>query len=525
VAIELSPRGLDFQSNVRTIGTMAKQSESNATARANLAPAPVISPDNSNNGPENGPENSSGAGVAEGPLGILFGLIGASLFYLFAWAVPLAPIERYFLGHPVAVAATYLFAIALAILTAKILRVRRQTRLTDGLRDEDLLPGLPPGAGDADRWLAQNDAGRVARWWLDSLDQLTPTTRRSPLVNRLAELLGRQSNRASTRHLSDDLREVSARELDTAYDSLQLVRIIIWAIPMLGFLGTVIGITQTLGGLDFTDGSAAVDRLKIGLYVAFDTTALGLVLSVVAIFLQFPVERSEQLLLAEIDRRVGKLLADRLPSDDHADNPAAQIALLCDGIRVAVSQSLASQAELWRNTIDEAQEHWRRVADDGGQRISQSMLETLSPVLQVHSRAFDDHADALREHSQSLAQIEQQWGEEISQRWNHWNAAVEHRHHQWQQESRATERVGDGLADAMLTLARAVDVLSQHLPPAGREALAEQWDTTTPLAVSATATAGTAGVPTEHPESGPGDPFADDREQEAKPVANSRRAA
>ena len=45
---------------------------------------------------------------------------------------------------------------------------------------------------------------------------------------------------------------------DANHDVLQLVRIIIWAIPMLGFLGTVVGITETLGGLDFSDGAAAV---------------------------------------------------------------------------------------------------------------------------------------------------------------------------------------------------------------------------------------------------------------------------
>lgn len=475
--------------------------------------ASASSPDN----PQSSPFRRSAASAAEGPLGILFGLIAASLFYVFAWAFPFAPIQRYFLGHPVAVAATYLFAIALAILGAKLLRVRRQARLTDGLRDEDLSPGLPPGMDDADRWLAEHDAGRVARWWLDSLDQLTPTARHNPLVTRLAELLGRQANRTTTRHLSDDLREVSARELDTAHDSLQLVRIIIWAIPMLGFLGTVIGITQTLGGLDFTDGSAAVDRLKSGLYVAFDTTAVGLVLSVVAIFLQFPVERSEQLLLAEIDRRVGKLLADRLPSDDHADNPTAQIALLCDGIRVAVGQSLASQTELWRTTIDEAREHWGRVADDGGRAISQALLETLSPVLQIHSRAFDDHAEALREHSQALARVEQQWGQEVERRWEHWEQVVAKRHDRWQQESRTSERVGEGLADAMRSLARAVDVLSEHLPIAVREDLAAKLGE--PSLAVGPALAGTSSSPVDS-----ADPFADD-EGESGSSQHVRRAA
>lgn len=340
-------------------------------------------------------------GVGEGSVGITLGLFAAAIFYLLAWAFPIPWIERYFLGHPVSVAATVLFAIACAILVVKVRRIRADTKLTNQLRDDDLTLALPANLRTSEQWLLRKDAGRVAKLWLKSLGDLPQSARRSPLVVRLAELLQRQSGRVSTRHLSDDLREVASREGDTAYDSLQLIRIIVWAIPMLGFLGTVIGITQTLGGLDFSDGIAAVDRLKSGLYVAFDTTALGLVLSVVAIFLQFPVERSEQRLLGEIDRRVGLMLSAGLPSDDHGDNPAAHIAELCDGIRVAVGQSLASQAELWRTTIDEAHSHWQQVAEDNSQRIATALATSLRPLLEMHteklSSTLGGHTSAMKQ--------------------------------------------------------------------------------------------------------------------------------
>jgi len=363
----------------------------------------------------------SAGGIGEGAMGITIGLFAAGAFYLFAWLVPLAWIERYFLGHPVAVAATVLFSIACAILVVKIRRISADVKLTAQIRDDDLMISLPSNLATTEQWLLRNDAGRVAKIWLASLGELPQSVLRSPLVVRLSELLQRQSGRVSTRHLSDDLREISSREGDTAYDSFQLIRIIIWAIPMLGFLGTVIGITQTLGGLDFTDGTAAVDRLKSGLYVAFDTTALGLVLSVVAIFLQFPVERAEQQLLGEIDRRVGAMLAARLPSDDHADNPAAHIADLCDGIRVAVGQSLASQAELWRTTIDEAHTHWQRVAEDNSQRIGLALSTGLAPVLERHSATLNQHAASLQAHSESLFEIRGQWNDDLADRWEKWN--------------------------------------------------------------------------------------------------------
>ena len=228
-------------------------------------------------------------------------------------------------------------------------------------------------------------------------------TRGSLLVGRLRELLTRQTHRGTTKHLADDLRELSVRDADAAHDSLGLVRVIVWAIPMLGFLGTVIGITQTLGGLDFSDGTAAVDRLKSGLYVAFDTTALGLVLSVVAIFLQFPIERSEQRLLAEVDARVGHLLSACLPSDEAADNQTALVSDLCEGIRAAVAESIASQTDLWRQTIDEANRHWQEVRQSGVDEFAESVAATLTPALREHSESLPRvHASSLQGHATSL---------------------------------------------------------------------------------------------------------------------------
>ncbi len=478
------------------------------------------------------------AGTSEGSLGIAIGLLASCAFFLFAWAVPMAWVQRYFLGHPVAIATTIMFAFGVGILLIKSLRISAAARMTAELRDADLAPAVPAEASSADQWLAQHDAGRVAKQWLDSLGQLPQTAQQCPLVVRLGEILWRQSGRVTTTQLSDDLREVSAREGDSAHDSLQLVRIIIWAIPMLGFLGTVIGITQTLGGLDFTDGTAAVDRLKSGLYVAFDTTALGLVLSVVAIFLQFPVERSEQQLLAEIDRRVATLLAAHLPADETADNPTAHISLLCDGIRVAVAESLASQTELWRTTIDAAHAHWERVADENGQRIGEALVKGLAPVLQRHADSLAEHSQSLGEHVNSLGEVRQAWNTDLEQRWQKWtdafsrgsdllrdhqqtlvqqstaltlqsenlaqhsgrladqtgelaetsrraehlsqlqrsldgsllrlaevNAAVQHSL-QIRDEAKLAGTVADQLSDAMLVLARAVDVLNKRLPAA-----------------------------------------------------------
>ena len=341
-------------------------------------------------------QNAETASMASTAMAALTGTALNAGFYCFAYATPWEPLKRYFLGHPVAIAATILFWFAVAVLLTKWLDVLAQAKQLHAIRDEDLLPPAT-GQSPADRWLTDNDAGFVSRKWLEELCRLPSETRRNRLVARLEELLTRQSQRGTTKHLADDLRELSGRDADVAHDSLGLVRIIIWAIPMLGFLGTVIGITQTLGGLDFANGSAAVENLKSGLYVAFDTTALGLVLSVIAIFVQFPIERGEQRLLADIDARVGHLVSASLPSDETSDNQTALIADLCRGVQAAVAESLDNQTRLWAKTIDEAQNHWQKVQQDHANKISEALERTLIPALNQHSTSISDSSEKIVE--------------------------------------------------------------------------------------------------------------------------------
>ncbi|MEM6979256.1 MAG: MotA/TolQ/ExbB proton channel family protein [Planctomycetota bacterium] len=358
-------------------------------------------------------------------------LVGGGLvtlaFYGLVSVADQAFLNRYFLGHPVAYAATFLFAVALAILLTKTLEVAWHQARVRHVTDDHLLPAEVLSAASAtganaaslEDWRHANDAGFVARQWLGFLAELPTAVRFNLLLRRLTEVLGRQSNRGTSKHLSDDLRELAVRDADAAHDSFGLVRIIVWAIPMLGFLGTVIGITQTLGGLDFSDGTAAVDRLKSGLYVAFDTTALGLVLSVVAIFLQFPVERAEQALLADIDARTSELVLRVLPSDDPGDHQATLITQLCDGIRAAVGESLSTQASLWQATIAEAQAAWRDQHDAGTERFRQLMVEAFSPVMDQNAdqvartaRQLDSVAASI---DQSLVSHAKGWNEILDQ--------------------------------------------------------------------------------------------------------------
>ena len=433
-----------------------------------------------------------------GPVALILGGLCSGLFYGAIYLTSYGPLERYFLGHPVAIAATVLFFVAIAILGVKLVAVQLQWRKFDGLGDDQIRPDRTVQS-PAEDFQARHDASFVATQWLKELGALPAPQRVSRFVTRLREVLSRQSRRGTTKHLADDLRELSTRDADDAHDSFALIRIIVWAIPMLGFLGTVIGITQTLGGLDFSDGNAAVENLKSGLYVAFDTTALGLVLSVLAIFLQFPVEKSEQRLLAAIDRRVGHLTSMHLPGDEAADNQFQLLAHLCEGVRAAVAESLDNQAKLWRQTIDEAQGYWQATHTAQAEGIVGAVEETLVPALRNHAIGLESSSTRNEE---QLDKLFQRWQKQLDTWQNTIVAGAEamvEQHENLMDQVDQAERVrgqteslltlqqtltsnldaldntnqrldenlgaaaGQGMADAMIVLARAVDRLSGEM--------------------------------------------------------------
>ena len=127
-------------------------------------------------------------------------------------------------------------------------------------------------------------------------------SRRSP--GAVAEQLARQS-------------EADANAVDSSYTTL---RVFIWAIPILGFIGTVLGIGAAVGAFSQTV-SAAVDldvmkqsigAVATGLGVAFDTTLLALVTSIVLMFPMSWLQKFEEGLLARVDDYCDTQLARRL---------------------------------------------------------------------------------------------------------------------------------------------------------------------------------------------------------------------
>ncbi|NNG02863.1 MAG: hypothetical protein HKM95_02025 [Inquilinus sp.] len=87
--------------------------------------------------------------------------------------------------------------------------------------------------------------------------------------------------------------ELYLHEIDLRYS---MVRYVVWAIPTLGFIGTVIGISLALafaGQVDVQDPTLLAELTK-RLAVAFNTTLLALVMAAVLVLIQHIVQAREE---------------------------------------------------------------------------------------------------------------------------------------------------------------------------------------------------------------------------------------
>jgi biopolymer transport protein ExbB/TolQ len=102
--------------------------------------------------------------------------------------------------------------------------------------------------------------------------------------------------------------ELISHRLDLAY---QTMRFLVWVIPTTGFIGTVVGISIALEGMQ-DPKNIEFEKVTSGLAVAFYTTIVALVLSAILVLLQNVVQRREELALNRAAQYVLRNLINRV---------------------------------------------------------------------------------------------------------------------------------------------------------------------------------------------------------------------
>ncbi len=153
---------------------------------------------------------------------------------------------------------------------------------------------------------------------IDHIYKLPIRLRDSLMVNRIRkglELFEKRNNNAEVSSLLSAQSDIDANRTSGSYS---LLKVFLWAIPILGFIGTVQGLSIAVGNLDMGNTSDpeaiknSIGSLTGGLGIAFDTTLLGLVLSMIMSFPMAAMQKQEEETLTLIDAFCTEKLLPRL---------------------------------------------------------------------------------------------------------------------------------------------------------------------------------------------------------------------
>jgi biopolymer transport protein ExbB/TolQ len=127
------------------------------------------------------------------------------------------------------------------------------------------------------------------------------------LFNRIVVALSNLRNLGRVTDVDEILRSQAAQDESTVETSYSLVQGFVWAIPVLGFIGTVLGLSDAIGQFsgvlgassDVEEISGALKGVTAGLATAFETTLQALVAALVVQLLITFLRKGEEEFLDE----------------------------------------------------------------------------------------------------------------------------------------------------------------------------------------------------------------------------------
>lgn len=321
------------------------------------------------------------------------GAIGLAVFLL-VYAV-LYPIQDWYLGALlwqrgwVQFAEIFLAAWAGAILVLKWRKLSAQ-------RDSMLFDLLPEE-------IAKDITPSNAAQFIAHVRKLPVKMGESFLVNRVLRGLEHFDLLRNSGEVSGRLATQSEIDGNAVGSSYALIKVFVWAIPILGFIGTVQGIGQAVGAFSATmsaagDVSALKDSFGMvtsGLATAFDTTLLALVLSMFIMFPMSSMQKSEQDLLNWVDEYCNENLLKRI-KEEAISSDSLPDAIDNKALQAAVNAALAPHHAEMRV--------WTRKLETMGESLNQQIVKAWGKVdeqMQTH------HDKALREMTKAMETYQQ----------------------------------------------------------------------------------------------------------------------
>lgn len=135
----------------------------------------------------------------------------------------------------------------------------------------------------------RQEAEKILDDWLNGRveEAIRMAGRRQSVLSRVLQAVfsGVQARPGDTSYAEELSRQTAIVELASLSERMRSLDMVVQAAPMLGLLGTVIGMIDSFSVLAVTDGAVDPTALASGIYVALTTTAAGLAIALLAFFI------------------------------------------------------------------------------------------------------------------------------------------------------------------------------------------------------------------------------------------------
>lgn len=318
-------------------------------------------------------------------------------------------------------ASTLLLFWCLAMLILKQINLAKQRRAM-------LIQALPYDIGE------EINPSNLAAFYEHIINFPKPL-RNTYIVNRIRKALEffyvRQNNPEVAQMIASQS-EVDAAKVAGSYS---MVKVFLWAIPIMGFIGTVLGIGSAIGGFGAVFGageSGDMSQIKEPLLtvlgsmgVAFDTTLLALVFSIILSFPASALQNQEDDLVTDVDEYCIDNLLKRLNDGGANTNIGSDIGLLkaigdaladsqkdvmsrFEKVQKGMSESLGNQSKQYEKVASAVEKQLEAIGERATKyetRLDEDFFKSLDRIRTDSVKVIEGQLKPLSEGIQNLNDV------------------------------------------------------------------------------------------------------------------------
>jgi len=329
--------------------------------------------------------------IVKSPL--LWGGLVTVIFYTFLHngTIRSELLFRYLAMHPIEYIETGMFFIGMAALGLKAFDLLYQR---NSLQAGPILP--PIGEHRVDT--------RSCQAYLRQVELFLKKNGPAYYPNRLWKALKYVRQCESAEQLDSELKYLAEEDAINAESDYAFVHLIIWAIPIVGFLGTVIGIAIAMGNIDPSALENSLPLVMSGLTIAFDTTAVALVFSIILFFSKHAIYKQENAILASVNQAINDELRGRFELLGAAADNSEIIGVrkMLESVVDSIESLIQAQSAIWEQVIVAANEKYAKLVAESAAHTKSTLVAALKENVQHHAAALAQTEEQFLRRSEAL---------------------------------------------------------------------------------------------------------------------------